>query len=260
MYIKLLICFKLAIKTIINPLYKGLENFITEVPFIFEQQGETIHNKRNILKIISTEGININIKSFKIPNSVNQFIYGNFRLSKARRSFEYATILLEKNINTPAPIAYIEEKHGIRFCNSYYLSVQEESDGLMRELKTGKLTGRETLLKQFAEFTADMHNKGVLHLDFSPGNILYKKTDPGYTFFLVDLNRMYFGEVSKEKGCENFRRLSGSDEMISYIAAKYAEARGFAPTECIDLTLYYHKKFWKEFTKKYKDRSPYIGE
>lgn len=46
----------------------------------------------------------------------------------------------------------------------------------------------------FAEFTARLHEAGILHLDYSPGNILYDKIGEEYHFSLVDINRMHFGE------------------------------------------------------------------
>ena len=64
--------------------------------------------QRNKIKLFELEGKTINIKSFKVPNLINKIAYKYFRKSKARRSFEYATTLLEKGIGTPQPIAYFE--------------------------------------------------------------------------------------------------------------------------------------------------------
>lgn len=247
-------------KIVVNPKYESLGEFIKELPQTFDDSGETIYRGRNQLKAIEYKGIKLNVKSFRTPNLVNRFIYGNIRKSKARRSFEYANILIDKKINTPDPVAYIEEKSLFSFKRSYYLSIHDNFDGMMREFKWGKLEGREKLLTQFAEFTADMHNKKVLHLDYSPGNILYKKTEDGFSFYLVDLNRMKFGNVSMEKGCENFRRLWGSDQMIAFIAAEYAKARNFDIDKCVGLTLCYHKQFWEKFSKRHKDKQPYVAE
>jgi len=248
----------LSIITVINPKYSYLKDFIENLPGSFDKEGETFYDQRNILKIISINNLRINVKSFKVPDFPNRYIYGTIRQSKAKRSFAYATILQQRGINTPEPIAYIENKKGLRFQDSYYLSVHEDFDGLMREFRTGKLEGRENLLSQFARFTADMHEKEVLHEDYSPGNILYKKTGEDYRFYLVDLNRMYFGKISMNEGCRSLRRLWGNDEIISYIATEYAKARGFDPGNCVQLTLDYHKKFWSKLMKRHPGYSPYI--
>ena len=237
-----------------------VRKFIEDLPQDFDNLGEVIYKGRNIVKIVSVNGIQLNVKSFKVPNVVNRFVYGNIRQSKASRSFTYANILIDNHINTPDPVAYIEEGNGLNFGRSYYISIHEEFDGLMREFKWGKLEGREELLLQFARFTASMHQKGIMHIDYSPGNILYKKSDNEYSFYLVDLNRMYFGNISQEKGCRNFCRLWGSSEMLIFIATEYAKARGFDQTQCVDMVLKYHQQFWKKFSGKYKEKTPYIAE
>lgn len=245
-------------KIVLNPKYKTLEKTIEEIPSLFSKSGSCIYEGRNTIKVFDVDGYKINVKAFKRPNAINKFVYGNFRPSKAKRSFEYATILLEKQINTPEPIAYVEERNGVIFSNSYYICIHEQFDGMMREFQKGKLEGRESLLDQFALFTANMHNQKVLHLDYSPGNILYKAEDSKYSFYLVDLNRMYFGDVSIEQGCKNFCRLWGNNEMITYIAKQYAKYRGFESQKCIELTLKYHTRFWIKFTKRHKAKRAYI--
>jgi hypothetical protein len=63
---------------------------------------ELFWKDRNVIKLFDLNGQTINIKSFKVPNIVNK-AYKYFRKSKAKRSFEYATILLENGIGTPQP-------------------------------------------------------------------------------------------------------------------------------------------------------------
>jgi len=248
-------------KIILNQKYKSLEKTIRDIPLTFDKKGEIINEGRNIIKTIDENGIRLNIKFFKIPNLINRLVYGNFRKSKARRSYEYAMLLLSKHINTPGPVAYIEEKKHFIFGRSYYISLQEDFDGNMRQFKWGVLQGREELLRQFARFTGDLHEKQIFHLDYSPGNILYQKEGVDhYIFSLVDLNRMRFGNISMEKGCENFQRLWGNDEMLSFIAPEYAAFRNFDIDECIKLTLKYHHKFWGKYTRKYPDKLPYAGD
>ena len=84
--------------------------------------------QRNKIKLFELEGKTINIKSFKIPNLKNKIAYKYFRKSKARRSFEFATILLEKGIGTPQPIAYFENHDFIGLKDSYYISEHLQYD------------------------------------------------------------------------------------------------------------------------------------
>lgn len=55
-----------------------------------------VKGNRNEIKVFKSKNFSLNIKSFKIPHLINKIAYRYFRKSKARRSFEYATILLEK--------------------------------------------------------------------------------------------------------------------------------------------------------------------
>lgn len=246
------------IKTVINPSYKQLEDFVINLPETFSHSGETIYAERNTIKLFEAEGIEINIKSFKRPIFINQIAYTTFRKSKARRSFEYALKLKEKGFETPAPIAYIEQKEFGLLKDSFYISVNEHFDGIMRELKNGRMDEYKELLFQFAQYTARLHEEKVLHLDYSAGNILYKKKDNNYTFYLVDLNRMIFDKpVDVDTACFNFRRLWGSDSMISFFVEEYAKSRNFDTETCLKKTFEYRKKFWDTFIKNHPGSSPY---
>lgn len=80
-----------------------------------------------------------------------------------------------------------------------------------------------------------MHDAGFYHEDYSAGNILFRDDLPEIQIEIIDLNRLSFGKIGLEKGCKNFERLPGSDEMLSVMAEAYAEARGFNAQECLAL-------------------------
>ena len=88
--------------------------------------------------------------------------------------------------------------------------------------------------RDLATFTAHMHDKGILHKDYSPGNILWQRNDDGSCrFSLGDINRMHFGKVSMEEGCRNFRRLWGNKMFFEECAKTYAAARGMDEKKCV---------------------------
>ena len=248
------------IELAINKEYQQLEKFITELPQTFLETGEVIYSGRNTIKVFDVNGIKLNVKSFKKPIFVNQVAYSIFRKSKAKRSYLYAFMLKERGFHTPDPVSYMELKQYNLLKYSLYISVHEEFDGMMRELQHGVMQGREELIRQFALYTAQLHNKHVLHLDYSSGNILYKKRDNKYTFYLVDLNRMTFDKpIDINTACFNFRRLWGSDEMISFFVKEYAKARNLDEETCLIKTFEYRKKFWDTYTKQHPGTLPYVG-
>src|SRR5690606_4274442 len=86
----------------------------------FHSQGEVLVNgKRNQIRIFEADGHKINVKSFKKPNFINKIIYKFFRKSKARRSFEFAGLLLKNGIGTPQPIAFYENFDALGLLDSY---------------------------------------------------------------------------------------------------------------------------------------------
>jgi len=185
--------------------------------------------KRNIIKLFEFDGKIINIKSFKIPNLINKIVYKYFRKSKARRSFEYATTLLEKEIGTPEPIAYFEDFDIIGLKKSYYVSEHLETELTFRELVTEpNFPDYQSILKQFTAFCFDLHEKGVEFLDHSPGNTLIKANGNGlYSFYLVDLNRMKFHD-KMDLNCRmnNLSHLTPKKEMIEIMSDEYAKLSG----------------------------------
>ncbi|MEO8235676.1 MAG: Kdo domain containing protein, partial [Flavobacterium sp.] len=135
--------------------------------------------KRNKIKIIPFNNIQLNIKSFKIPGLLNGIIYKFFRKSKAERSYKYAQILIENGIGTPNPIAFYENKSSFRLLDSYYVCEHLTPDYVFKELFNREIVDLELILKKFTHFTFTLHEKGIEFLDHSPGNTLVKKKEDG---------------------------------------------------------------------------------
>ncbi|WP_163630493.1 lipopolysaccharide kinase InaA family protein [Paludibacter sp. 221] len=209
-------------KIVINPKYKNLEPFVNSIPDTFTSAGETIYKARNELKTYSIQGMEVVVKSFKIPIVLNRIVYALFRPSKAKRSYEYAFKLLEKGVATPEPIAYIEEKRGGLLKRSYYVSVYEKEAEHIRLYMSGEKKD-EKFIGELAKFIAGFHAKGIFHLDMSPGNILAKPNGDDFEFMLVDINRMNFREhISEKERYSSFRRLTDNFEVIKPLAEEYA--------------------------------------
>ena len=196
--------------------------------------------ERNIIKILKFNGININIKAFKIPNIINQVVYSFFRKSKAQRSFEYAIKLKNLGIGTPKPIAYFEYKSNSLFKKSFYVSEQQDCDLTYRELTTNfDYPDYEDMLRAFTRFTYNLHEKGIHFLDHSPGYTLIKKKHKSYDFYLVDLNRMNFAPLDFETRIKNFAKLTIHKSMVEIMSDEYAKCIGKPYDKIFDL-------MWKE--------------
>ena len=230
-------------KIIINPAYSILSSFISNIPTLFEQEGELVFKARNQLKSYSVEGFDVIVKRYKKPHLINRIAYTFFRPSKAKRAYEYALRLSELNINTPTPIAYIEQNSCGLINYGYFISVYEKDYSDIRNLMTGAQTD-DDLLQELSTYIANFHNKGVLHFDMSPGNILYKKDENNYRFTLIDINRMQFlPSISKIKRFKSFHSLSDNKAVLSKVAKLYAAAANLDESETVEKINQYCTEF-----------------
>jgi hypothetical protein len=238
---------------------KTVENSSKVLNFINEFNSDlgTVfgNGDRNIIKLFELEGKTINIKSFKVPHLINKIVYKNFRKSKARRSYEYATILLEKGIGTPEPIAFLEKFNWIGLQDSYYVSEHLASELTFKELvEIPDYPDHENILRQFTRFSFDLHEKGIEFMDNTPGNTLIKKVSQNqYQFFLVDLNRMNFHEsLDFDMRMKNLSRLTPKKGMVAIMSDEYAKYYSKTSSQIFDKMWKRTSQFQADFAKKHR--------
>ena len=100
--------------------------------------------------------------------------------------------LVEREIDTPFPVAFLEKRKSIFLNQSFYLSEMvrdaEEIRYLFLKLQN---EGLRKLLRALAHHLSICHHKGIFHRDLSDGNILAKKHQAKkYSFCLIDSNRI----------------------------------------------------------------------
>ena len=239
-------------KFILNEEFKKFEYFLCNIKQFFKENSNTIHKARNELKVIEHENQKLVVKYFKIPHFINKIVYTFFKKSKAQKSYEYALKIKEF---TPKPIGYIEfYKFGL-FDESYFVSEKFDYDFTIREaLLDINFPNKNEIFKAFAQFTFDLHENGIYHLDYSPGNILIKKENDNFIFKIVDINRMKFLNMDLEKRAKNFSKLWAKDEDLEFIAKEYAKIYEKNNEEFISKTISFSKKHKavKNFKKRLK--------
>ncbi len=209
-----------------NSDFPQFEPDLARIGELFEESTDSIHKARNELRILTLHGTQTVVKSFKVPHLLNRLVYTRFRPSKAFKSYRNALYLAGLGISTPEPIGYIEfHTHGL-IERSYFLSVRVPYDFTIREALHHKIDDYEAVLRAFAAYTHDLHQKGVWHLDYSPGNILIQRREGGYRFSIVDINRMAFRPITPLEGCKNFNKLWARDSDIEIMAREYARLSG----------------------------------
>lgn len=227
-----------------------IKNIVTN----FNSIGENfVVGNRNVIKIFKLiDNSTINIKSFKKPNLINKIAYKYFRKSKAKRSFEYASKLMEMQIGTPKPIAFFENFDLIGLNESYYVSEHLECDLTYRELVQTDYPDTDTILRQFTQFTFAMHEKGIEFLDHSPGNtLIVKRTEGTYDFYLVDLNRMKFHtQMNFETRMKNLSKITPKKEMVAVMSSEYAKLSGIAEDKVFGTMWNFTKDFQYRYYRK----------
>ncbi len=238
-------------KLIVHPDYSYLRTFVDSLPDTFEKEGETIYKVRNELKVFRVGDCLLNVKQYGIPPLFNRIAYTWFRKSKAQRAFENAVRIIELGFDTPTPVAYLECHQTGMLHRSYYVSLQCPFTHLFKEFAEGSSVDEcKPVAEALGLYVARLHESGIYHKDLSGGNILFESDEMGVRFSLVDLNRMEFTTINREKGCENFNRLRGSEELFRFIASSYSRTRGFDEESCLNIIHKSQKKSIKRFKRK----------
>lgn len=237
-------------KLVVNNTYAELRPWIETIPQAFAHSGQVIYDARNQIRVVTApDGTQVNIKRYHRPAPINRLIYTYFRPSKAERAYRNALLLQARGIDTPAPIGYILCGHRL-LTESYLVTLQSPLQRRFYEFREHGIVGYEDIIAAFAQFSATLHQQGIYHKDYSPGNILFdKQADGSIRFALVDINRMEFGApVGMAKACRNFCRLWGEQDFFELLAAEYAAARSWDEQQTRKLIIRYWKRFWKHRT------------
>ena len=202
----------------------------------FAQGGQFIHNARNQIKVFEVAGKALNIKKYCIPPIINRIFYSyGIRRPKAKTTFVNAQEILKRGFLTPTPYGYkIERNAGGLITYSYFVSEQ------LRDVKpVGHTCTDQKLISAVARYTADLHKKGLLHIDYTPNNILYREENGNYQFYLVDINRFSFRQSPwpVRKVLNNLMKPFEKDETLVFFVQEYAKARGIDANKILQSVL-----------------------
>ncbi len=239
-------------KTVIRQDYLSMKEDVDDVIDNFKNHPKILGDaERNVIKIVSLNDRFYTIKSFKIPNLINQIAYRFVRKSKAERSYMYANKLLALKIKTPVPIAYKIETTFFLFKKSFYVSELVNCDLTYRDLTFDfDIPDYEEILRAFTRFTYLLHKNKVNFLDHSPGNTLIKRKKDGYDFYLVDLNRMKFEDMDFETRIKNFAKLTIHKSMVETMSNEYAKCTGEDEDDISNLMWKYTQEFQNRYYRK----------
>ena len=229
---------------------EGYKELCENIEEYFKSSKRVLLESRNIVKIINYQGDELVVKSFKVPNFINKIAYRFIRDSKAKRSYHNGLKLLKLGIFNPKPIAYIEEFAPL-FNRSFYICEKFDFDFEIRDIFLDEnFNNRWEILEEFAKFSFDLHQKGVYHIDYSPGNVLIKKKKNSYKFALVDLNRIKFINFTDDLRFKNLSRFSANEKDTKYLAETYSKIAGIDTEYAIKRLFFHHNRHQQKIKRK----------
>ncbi len=171
---------------------------------------KTVHWGRNYLyraRLASSAGdLAVVVKVFRERNA-RQRLTRRFKGSKAQRSFDASTALLDAGVAVPRPVAALESTDGARASFFLYEPLESVTEG--RYFWRARNAGRERelfpeidgalLLARLAATLRRMHDADLWHRDVSAGNVLLAGDWSGRVasageLYLIDLARTRIGK------------------------------------------------------------------
>ena len=227
------------------------DGYIASLPTdFFDHGGTLIHNARNQIKVFDVNGHKINVKKYCIPPILNRIFYSyGIRRPKAKTTFVNAQEILRRGFHTPTPYGFIIERNALGLITySYFFSEQLED---VKPL--GYACHDKNLITAVANFTTKLHESGLLHIDYTPNNILHTKEN---TFYLVDINRFGFRKTAwpVRKVLNNLMKPFENDASLMFFVQEYAKARGVNGDEIVKyvLSLRHLRNRYDDFKAKLK--------
>jgi len=233
---------------------EALADFTNEVPGRFGHEGKLLFKARNEVRLMEAGGRLLAVKRFKRMGPLLQFA-NRFKRSKALNSYNNACRLVAIGVPTPYPVACIETRDGMGFLkDSYYICDYVGLPPICDGLNEAGDFNRE-MARAFARFAAMLHQKGVLHHDLNSTNVMFNHADGGYTFTLIDINRMKIyaspDTIPIDECLKNLTRFSCFSDMFRYFLKEYLTARNM-PESLYDKAILIKRKHDSAYARKKK--------
>lgn len=165
------------------------------------QKNQSLRHARNV--IWATEDPRDTTNQITIKQPVKMYphkaILDRFKPSKAKRSWNGAMELLRRDIGTAQPIAYFEKPGDKTLKQNYYICEHVKADYTIGALFSAFALGKtldhdlspQMVYRQFAQFSHNMHKRGIYFRDYSGGNILVRIQEKKHLdFSLIDTARL----------------------------------------------------------------------
>lgn len=209
---------------------------------------QLIYKGRNRIYRIKHEGEWFVIKHFFNRGAWKKLSY-RVSSGKARRSFLHSKALIEAGLHSPEPVGWREDWQNGFLNESFFVCRHLSFTHTPRSIRSQQEIDWRPHVENLARAIAQMHDAQLLHLDLTPGNILFvkEKTDD-WPIYFIDNNRMSFGKIGSRKGIRSLLQPGIEGTLLEPFIAAYANARGFDQADCQRL----YKRLLIRYQRKWK--------
>lgn len=204
-------------------------NQLRDMEALLQRPGARIlHKDRNritalSLDIPSFQPQDIVIKEFR-PRGLKK---GKtlFLPSSAIKAWKGAAALHQNNLNTPFPLAYLEERRRGIVTRSYIITEHiREGEEIRSFFQSSASDTLKPLLIRIAGFLKLCHSAGIYHRDLSDGNVLVKGMNTeNPVLYLIDTNRIRLSRrIGRFKGVKGLIRLGIPQELQDFFLKEYS--------------------------------------
>ena len=162
-----------------------------------------------------------------------------FKVSRPWRNLKIALHLIQMGIDTPAPLALLEERRSGLLMRSYLLT-EYVSGERIRDLLARRIEDRvwqAEILERMADFIARFHASGCCHRDLKANNILLETDGDIERPWIVDLD-----------GAKLRQRLTEKDRMLDLGRLLVSFSDVLSLSQIYRFFIYYSKKsgIWQD--------------
>ena len=181
-----------------------------------------IQGGRNQLYRCCFDDVDLVVKRFPNGGAWKKVVYSVFP-GKGKRSYFHSERLIEAGLNTPVPVAWVESWKGSWLDESFYICRFTPFEHEAREFRRPELPERMAKARLLGQSLAQMHQSQILHLDLTPGNLLFtRNSEDGWELHIVDNNRMRFGPVSNRAAITSLLQADLPDDLVQPMLEEYA--------------------------------------
>jgi len=185
-----------------------------------EPQAAVIKDSRTTSSLVRRERDGIcgfHLKRFNIKSPLYGLV-NSVRLSRARKGWYAAHGMLARDVPTPRPIMYLEQRSRTGLLGRSYLLTELIPSALtLEDYIAARFTGlshirKLELVREIAVRVRTMHERGIGHGDLKAKNVLVQERDGGgINIFFVDLDSVRIADrLSFRRRCRDIARLNCS--------------------------------------------------